>query len=424
MYPVKKLQDCATIIAGQSPESKYYNTVGDGIPFFQGKADFGELYPSARVYCTNPTKIAQYNDILLSVRAPVGPTNLSPGKVCIGRGLAAIRPDSSLNLKYLLYYFRYFESQLSSKGTGTTFKAITQKTIKNLDVPAPPMEEQVKIVARIDELFSELDKAVDTLNTTKEQLAVYRQAVLKAAFEGKYTKWWRKNHNVSANEEYCELRKENQVFKDTSGDENELSLNIPDEWMKVRLGEIFDVEVGATPSRQHAEYWNGSIPWVSSGEVRFTTINKTREMITDIGLKNASTNLQPIGTVLLAMIGEGKTRGQSAILNIPAAHNQNTAAILVSKTLCQPKYIYYFLQLNYENTRRVGSGNNQKALNKERVRAIRVPFAPIAEQSIIVKEIEKRLSICENIEQTVNTALAQADAMRQSILKQVFEGKI
>ena len=288
----------------------------------------------------------------------------------------------------------------------------------------PPLDEQSRIVTRIEELFSELDKAVGTLKTTKEQLEVYRQAVLKAAFEGKYTKWWRKNHNVSANEEYCELRKENQVFKDTSGDENELSLNIPDEWMKVRLGEIFDVEVGATPSRQHAEYWNGSIPWVSSGEVRFTTINKTREMITDIGLKNASTNLQPIGTVLLAMIGEGKTRGQSAILNIPAAHNQNTAAILVSKTLCQPKYIYYFLQLNYENTRRVGSGNNQKALNKERVRAIRVPFAPIAEQSIIVKEIEKRLSICENIEQTVNTALAQADALRQSILKQAFEGKI
>ena len=424
MYPIKKLQDCATIIAGQSPESKYYNSTGEGIPFFQGKADFGELYPKVRVYCSSPTKIAQYNDILLSVRAPVGPTNLSPGTVCIGRGLAAIRPDDSLDLKYLLYYFRYFETQLSAKGTGTTFKAINQKLIKNLEIPIPPLNEQSRIVARIEELFSELDKAVDTLKTTKEQLEVYRQAVLKAAFEGKYTKWWRKNHNVSANEEYCELRKENQVFKDTSGDENELSLNIPDEWMKVRLGEIFDVEVGATPSRQHAEYWNGSIPWVSSGEVRFTTINKTREMITDIGLKNASTNLQPIGTVLLAMIGEGKTRGQSAILNIPAAHNQNTAAILVSKTLCQPKYIYYFLQLNYENTRRVGSGNNQKALNKERVRAIRVPFAPIAEQSIIVKEIEKRLSICENIEQTVNTALAQADAMRQSILKQAFEGKL
>lgn len=327
---------------------------------------------------------------------------------------------SKTNNEFLCYYLNYFNYK--NYVSGTTRLKLTQAQMRKIPIPNIPSDEQSRIVARIEELFSELDKAVDTLKNTKEQLEVYRQAVLKAAFEGKYTKWWRKNHNVSANEEYCELRKENQVFKDTSGDENELSLNIPDEWMKVRLGEIFDVEVGATPSRQHAEYWNGSIPWVSSGEVRFTTINKTREMITDIGLKNASTNLQPIGTVLLAMIGEGKTRGQSAILNIPAAHNQNTAAILVSKTLCQPKYIYYFLQLNYENTRRVGSGNNQKALNKERVRAIRVPFAPIAEQSIIVKEIEKRLSICENIEQTVNTALAQADAMRQSILKQAFEG--
>lgn len=329
---------------------------------------------------------------------------------------------SKTNNEFLCYYLNYFNYK--NYVSGTTRLKLTQAQMRKIPIPNIPSDEQSRIVASIEELFSELDKAVGTLKTTKEQLEVYRQAVLKAAFEGKYTKWWRKNHNVSANEEYCVLRKENQVFKDTSGDENELSLNIPDEWMKVRLGEIFDVEVGATPSRQHAEYWNGSIPWVSSGEVRFTTINKTREMITDIGLKNASTNLQPIGTVLLAMIGEGKTRGQSALLNIPAAHNQNTAAILVSKTLCQPKYIYYFLQLNYENTRRVGSGNNQKALNKERVRAIRVPFAPIAEQSIIVKEIEKRLSICENIEQTVNTALAQADAMRQSILKQAFEGKI
>lgn len=178
-----KLKDCCTIIAGQSPESKYYNTDGVGVPFFQGKADFGELYPTIRVYCSQPTKIAEKDDILLSVRAPVGPTNLSSGRVCIGRGLAAIRPSSDINLRYLLYYFRFFEAQLSAKGTGTTFKAITQATIKNLDVPVPPLPDQKRIVSRIEELFSQLDASVAELKTAKERLKVYRQAVLKEAFD-------------------------------------------------------------------------------------------------------------------------------------------------------------------------------------------------------------------------------------------------
>lgn len=419
-----KLKDIATIIAGQSPDSKYYNLNGEGIPFFQGKADFGEIYPNIRVFCTNPTKIAEKDDILLSVRAPVGPTNLSPGKVCIGRGLTAIRPNNEVGLKYLLYYFRHFEAQLNQKGTGTTFKAITQNIIKNLDVPVPPLPEQERIVARIEELFSELDKAVETLNTTKQQLAVYRQAVLKEAFEGKLSKQWRNTNNNSPYNDLLSIYRKDQCFKDTSGDENEIELKLPSTWVKTRIGEVFTVEVGATPKRSVSEYWNGDINWVSSGEVQFNTISQTKEKITHKGLTNSSSNLNPAGTVMLAMIGEGKTRGQAAILNVEAAHNQNTAAILVSQTPCSSKYLYYFLLLNYENTRRIGSGNNQKALNKERVRAIRFPFTSFREQKIIVEEIERRLSVCDQIEKTIEQSLQQAEALRQSILKQAFEGRL
>lgn len=283
--------------------------------------------------------------------------------------------------------------------------------------------EQGKIIQQIEELFSQLDKGVETLQTIKQQLALYRQAVLKEAFEGNYTASWRKTH-ISENpqSDYESIKRPNETFKDTSGDENEIALILPNTWAKIRLGEIFDVQVGATPSRRNPEYWNGDINWVSSGEVHFNSIYKTKEQITNDGLAHASTNVHPIGTVMLAMIGEGKTRGQAAILNTEAAHNQNTAAILVSKTPCSPKYIYYFLQMNYDNTRRVGSGNNQKALNKERVRALRFPFTSFAEQKVIVEAIESRLSVCDSIEQTVDAALAQAEALRQSILKKAFEG--
>ena len=422
--PKYLLKDIATITAGQSPESKYYNTSGDGLPFFQGKADFGPLYPEIKNYCSQPTKIAEKDDILLSVRAPVGPTNLAPCKVCIGRGLTAIRPNSSICLKYLLYFFRYYEAQLQKSGTGTTFKAITQNVIKNIEVPVPDLTEQERIVSKIEELFSRLDASVAELQTAKEKLKVYRQAVLKDAFEGKLSETWRLSSSATPQNDFLSICKQNPSFKDTSGDENEITLHIPTTWLKIRIGDIFDVEVGSTPKRSIAAYWNGTINWVSSGEVHINAIATTKEKITEAGLANSSTNLQPAGTVLLAMIGEGKTRGQAAILNTNAAHNQNTAAILVSKTPCDPKYIYYFLLLNYENTRRVGSGNNQKALNKERVRALRFPFTSFEEQRIIVANIESRFSVFDSIERTINASLQQAESLRQSILKQAFEGSL
>lgn len=324
---------------------------------------------------------------------------------------------------YLFYFLQGKYALLNTKKKGTGTPHLNPDLLKKQKLCVPSIPEQQRIVTRIEELFSELDKSVETLQTIKQQLTVYRQAVLKEAFEGKLTSLWRKIHlGESPQTDFESIKRSNEVFKDTSGDENEIHLELPPSWIKVRFGDVFEVQVGATPSRRIPEYWNGTINWVSSGEVHFNTILRTDEQITADGLAHASTNVHPVGTVMLAMIGEGKTRGQAAILNIEAAHNQNTAAILVSKTACSSKYIYYFLQMNYDNTRRVGSGNNQKALNKERVRALRFPFTSFAEQKMIVEEIESRLSVCDSIEQTVDTALVQAEAMRQSILKQAFEG--
>ena len=315
-----------------------------------------------------------------------------------------LRPNTSVISRKWLYLFlsqKSFRLLCQQNMTGSAGqKRVPPKFLANCSIPLPSLPKQERIVARIEELFSQLDAGVETLKKTKAQLAVYRQAVLKEAFEGRLTAEWREGHpDCSPLRDYETIVINAPIYKDTSGDENEIHLTLPDKWIKLRMGDVFQVEVGATPSRRVPEYWNGSISWVSSGEVRFNHIYSTDERITELGLANASTNVQPIGTIMLAMIGEGKTRGQAAILEIPAAHNQNTAAILVSSTPCNPKYIYYFLQMNYENTRRVGSGNNQKALNKERVRALRFPFTSFEEQHMIVVAIESRLSVCDSIEQ-------------------------
>lgn len=148
----KALYEVAEIIMGQSPESESYNEKGQGIPFYQGKSDFGEVYPTARMYCTSPKKIALVDDILMSVRAPIGDVNIAREKCCIGRGIAAIRPKEDISLKYLFYLLAYYKERLEEQGTGSTFKAIGKDVLKEFKVPIWPSERQQLIADIIDEI--------------------------------------------------------------------------------------------------------------------------------------------------------------------------------------------------------------------------------------------------------------------------------
>ena len=172
------LPEFTRIIMGPSPPSTTYNRSGEGLPFFQGKAGFGALHPTVNIYCSQPNKIAEQGATLLSVRAPVGPTNLAERECNVfGRGLVGIHPCSGINPKFLLFLFRSIEPKLSVTGTGSTFKAITKEQVENFEFDLPPLSEQHRIVAKIEELFSELDKGVESLKKARTQLNVYRQAV-------------------------------------------------------------------------------------------------------------------------------------------------------------------------------------------------------------------------------------------------------
>lgn len=151
-WPVRKLGEVAVIVMGQSPPSETYNEDGQGLPFFQGKTEFGSQYPETKKWCDSPLRIAEGGDILLSVRAPVGPTNTARERCCIGRGLAAIRPRSgNLSPGFLRYFFRAFESTIARQGAGSTFDAIGRTVIENLDLPLPSLSEQERLSGVLDE---------------------------------------------------------------------------------------------------------------------------------------------------------------------------------------------------------------------------------------------------------------------------------
>jgi len=159
------LKDITDIIMGQSPPSSTYNTNKVGLPFYQGKKEFGDLFPTPEKYCSEPKKIAESNDILISVRAPVGSTNICKEKSCIGRGLAAIRTKEKI--------------------TGTTFNAISKDTLEGFKVSLFSLLEQQQIIKEIESRLSVCDKLEETIEQSLKKIEYLRQSILKKAFEGK-----------------------------------------------------------------------------------------------------------------------------------------------------------------------------------------------------------------------------------------------
>jgi type I restriction enzyme S subunit len=179
-----KLGEICKLIMGQSPPGNTYIDKPEGLPFFQGKADFGKYFPTVRIWCAQPIKVAEDGDILISVRAPVGPVNMSNLKCCIGRGLTSIRcKDNAINW-FIFWYLRSIEEKLASLGSGSTFGAITRDDLVNLEIPLPPLEEQKRISAKIQELMQEVEHARISCEKQFEAISALPQSILRKAFRG------------------------------------------------------------------------------------------------------------------------------------------------------------------------------------------------------------------------------------------------
>ncbi len=353
---------------------------------------------------------------------------LTRGKVWVNNHAHVLRCKPGFSNAYLAYYINSIN--LSAYVTGTAQPKLSQSMMNKIPIPVAPPEQQTEIVAEIEKQFSRLDEAVANLLRVKANLKRYKASVLKAAVEGRLVETeasiaQREGRNYETGEQLLQqILEERQANWAGRGKwkvpEAPLAdTPLPAGWVWSCIDQLAEVGTGATPKRDKTVYWSdGDVPWVTSSVVNGDYVDEASEFVTKAALAETNLTLYPAGTLLVAMYGEGKTRGKCAELRIPATTNQALAALQVATAV--RGYVRRFLELNYEEMRKVASGGVQPNLNLSLVRAVCVPFPPLAEQTRIVAEVDRHLSIVRGVEAEIDTNLKRAQALRHVSLVKAF----
>ncbi len=379
------------------------------------------------------------NDVLLNITgASIGRVTSAPADMDgarVNQHVCIIRPDARLESSFLRWFLASPSQQRLINGieSGATRQALTKEKILDFEIPLPELDQQRAIVDELEKQFSRLDEAVANLQRVKANLKRYKASVLKAAVEGRLVpteaeRARREGRSFETGEQLLQRilaeRRSNWrgrgKFRSPEMAERDASI-LPEGWTWSSIDQLAEVGTGATPNRSKVEYWsNGDVPWVTSGVANGDYVDKASELVTQRALAETNLTLYPAGTLLIAMYGEGKTRGKCAELRIPATTNQALAALQVDAQV--RVYVRHFLELNYEEMRKVASGGVQPNLNLSLVRAVAVPLPPLAEQGRIVAEVDRRLSLVRGVEADVDINLKRAQALRQAALARSFVG--
>ena len=369
----------------------------------------------------------------------------------------------SVNNLYAYYFLlsKYQEINTRAKGSGTPH--VDPDLLWNYDFPVPPISEQKRIVIKIEELFSELDSGIASLKIGQEQLKIYRQALLKHAFEGRLTAQWRKenadkletpeqllariqteretryqqqlNDWKQAVKEWEEKGKEGRkpqnpikpkTHEKLSSDEVIKLGGLPHDWCWIRIGDISTVGTGVTPLKSNSLFYgNGDIPWVTSGALNQAFITKPSDLVTTKAFNETSLRLYPKNTLVVALYGEGKTRGKCSELLIEATTNQAIAAIVLEgKSASLRRFLKWFLTKNYEEMRLTASGGVQPNLNLGIIERMAIPLCTITEAEELSSILDERFSQIDKVDAEITEQLRKTEVLRQSILKKAFSGQL
>ena len=446
MTPRIKVADLGTLYCGQSPPSGTVNIKGEGVPYMTGPEQWDGHKIVINKWTTDPRRMVPDGCIFITVKG-AGVGKIFPGHAgAIGRDIYAFEPVKELSPRFVEHSLRQTVQEIL-KGAVGDIPGISKRHILEHEISVPPRDIQDGIVAEIEKQFSRLDEAVASLKRAQANLRRYKAAVLKAAVEGKLTEQWRKDHpdvepasellkrilaERRAKWEEAELAKMKAKGKTPKDDQWKAKYKepatpdttklpeLPDGWVWANVDQLAEVGTGATPKRGRSRYYDGDIPWVTSAVVNSALVDQATEFVTKEALAENNLTIYPPGTLLVAMYGEGKTRGKCSELRISAATNQALAALQCDERV--RTLLRLFLDCNYEETRKVAAGGVQPNLNLSVIRALRVPFPPPTEQRWIVAEANQRLSLLCKTGYQVDANLQRAQRLRHSIVANAFSG--
>lgn len=372
-----KIREICNITMGQSPSSATYNENGDGLPFFQGAADFGKKFPITRVWCSSPLKIAYAGDILISVRAPVGTMNIATSECCIGRGLAAIKVDEdACDSNYFWFALESKISELNNKGSGSTFKAISKSILEETEIPLPELEEQRKI--------AKILTGIENISFARQQQLAKLDELVKARFVEMFgdvihnDKNWEKYH-----------------FSDITSS---------------RLGKMLDAkqQTGKHPFPYLA---NANVQWFrfETDNLNRMDFNETEQV--EFSLKDGD-----------LLVCEGGEIGRCAVWHDqvqPCYFQKALHRVRCNQEIIIPDYLAWWFKFNCEN-------NGFAAIEGAKATIAHLPGAKLKQLLVVVPSIELQYRFVDFIEQTdmvkvsVQKSLEQLETLKKALMQKYF----
>ncbi|WP_345971323.1 restriction endonuclease subunit S [Sulfurimonas sp. HSL1-6] len=393
-WTLATLGDLANYINGRGFKKSEWKTEGTPIIRIQNLNDENAAFNYVEEDFEEKYRVKN-DDLLVAWSASLGAYIWNRGDAWLNQHIFRVEPFSIVNKQFLYYAISESINELYRKAHGMGMVHVTKGTFEAHEIPLPPLNEQKRIADKLDRLVAQVDSVNKRVNNSPTFIKRFRQSVLAAAISGKLTEEWREEHNVNF------------------------------EWDEVTINDVAEVATGKTPLKSETSYYEGGeIPWLTSSVTGRPFVRKTETYVTQKAIDECTLKIFEPGTLLVAMYGEGKTRGQVTELTFPAAINQACAALIIDKEKVEKAYLKIRLQENYAEIRKLAEGGNQPNLNLSKVRSITVPLPTRDEQKEIVSRVESFFTVADALESKIDVAKKRVDKLNQSLLAKAFRGEL